>query len=224
MEAQYQMQDPQQKTAFDQEIAKKLCTFSEEVERENYLQAVAGRYHMQADSLRKLVRGYANAGLVATSTRHPQNATMRKMAPEEAIRKVWRYLFSWLVNEPSVFAKVERFLSKEDFPSPLYERLAQELFTRLKKEGENFCVADFISLFRDKEEQQEVANALHGALPELSTKEERQKALKDLLIRVKQYGYQDAILHTEGALHLQEVIKSRKEVLEELGKTNISLD
>lgn len=40
------MKDPEEKTKFYREIAKKLCGFSEEVERENYIQAVADKYGM----------------------------------------------------------------------------------------------------------------------------------------------------------------------------------
>ncbi len=43
MEGQFDMEDPEAKTRFHREIAKKLCGFSEAVERENYLQAVADK-------------------------------------------------------------------------------------------------------------------------------------------------------------------------------------
>ena len=50
---------PEQKTAFHREIARKLCTFSEEVERENYIEAVAQKYHISFENLRRLVGTYA---------------------------------------------------------------------------------------------------------------------------------------------------------------------
>lgn len=53
------MKDPEEKTKFYREIAKKLCGFSEEVERENYIQAVADKYGIGFENLRKLVRSYA---------------------------------------------------------------------------------------------------------------------------------------------------------------------
>ena len=51
----YDLSDPEQKTAFHREIARKLCTFSEEVERENYIEAVAQKYHIGFENLRRLV-------------------------------------------------------------------------------------------------------------------------------------------------------------------------
>ena len=46
----YDLSDPEQKTAFHREIARKLCTFSEEVERENYIEAVAQKYHISFEN------------------------------------------------------------------------------------------------------------------------------------------------------------------------------
>ena len=51
----YQMDDPEQKTRFYQETAKKLLQFGEALERENYLQAVAREQMIPADELRGLV-------------------------------------------------------------------------------------------------------------------------------------------------------------------------
>ena len=41
------MKDPESKTAFYNEIAKKLLGFSEELERNNYIEAVAGKYNIR---------------------------------------------------------------------------------------------------------------------------------------------------------------------------------
>lgn len=41
LEQNYNMSDPQGKTAFYQEAARKLLGFSEELERNNYIEAVA---------------------------------------------------------------------------------------------------------------------------------------------------------------------------------------
>jgi len=51
----YHMNDPEQKTSFYQEIARKLLRFGEALERENYLQAVAREQMIHPDELRGLV-------------------------------------------------------------------------------------------------------------------------------------------------------------------------
>ena len=54
----YRMDDPASRTAFHREIAKKLCTFSDEIERENYIAAAAEKYFIRTDALRRLVAQY----------------------------------------------------------------------------------------------------------------------------------------------------------------------
>ena len=44
MQESYDMKDPESKTAFYNEMAKKLLDFPEELERNNYIQAVAETY------------------------------------------------------------------------------------------------------------------------------------------------------------------------------------
>lgn len=55
LEKEFNLSDPEDKTKFHREIARKLCEFSEEVERENYIEAVAEKYHIGFENLRRLV-------------------------------------------------------------------------------------------------------------------------------------------------------------------------
>ena len=58
----YDMNDPTSKTAFFNEVAKRLLEFSEELERNNYIEAVAQKYKISFDDLRKLVNNLAMKG------------------------------------------------------------------------------------------------------------------------------------------------------------------
>ena len=55
------MDDPAQRTAFHREIAKRLCRFSDEIERDNYITAAADKYLIKVESLRRLVASYGEA-------------------------------------------------------------------------------------------------------------------------------------------------------------------
>ena len=61
MSGSYRMDDPASRTAFHREIARKLCTFSDEIERDNYIAAAAEKYFIKVDSLRRLVAQYGQA-------------------------------------------------------------------------------------------------------------------------------------------------------------------
>ncbi len=218
----YNLNDPESKTAFHREIAKKLCGFSEEVERENYIEAVAEKYHIGFENLRKLVLSYAaQTGLAAPAVR-PKSGIQSKEPTEEKKKKPQKLLLTWIVEEPQVYPKIKKYISTEDFTEDLYKKVAEKLFADLE-EG-NVNPASIVSLFTDEEEQREVAGLFNTKLVEISTKQEQEKAFHDIVLAVKRnsYEYFSSRLGTDVSA-LNQVIEGKK-ALEELSKTHISLD
>ena len=70
----YKMDDPASRTAFHREIARKLCGFEDEIERDNYIAAAAEKYFIKTDSLRRLVAQYGNANGYGTDSQNTQTA------------------------------------------------------------------------------------------------------------------------------------------------------
>lgn len=218
----FDLDDPESKTRFHREIAKKLCGFSEEVERENYIEAVADKYHIGFENLRKLVISYAaQTGLVMPAVR-PKSGIQKKTDPEESKKKPQRLLLTWLVEEPSAYGKIKKYISPQDFTEDLYKKAAEKLFADLEAGVLN--PAAIISLFTDEEEQREVASVFNTKLQELYTKAEREKALHDIVLAVKRdsLNYLSSQLGADISA-LSKVIEGKK-ALEELSKTHISLD
>lgn len=219
----YQMQDPESRTRFYREIAKKLCGFSEEVERDNYIQAVADKYGIGVQNLKKLVLSYASqTGFASPAVRPKSGIANKKAAPEENRKKSQRLLLTWLSEEPSLYGKIKKYISPQDFTQELYRKVAERLFADLEQGVMN--PAAIISLFEDEEEQREVAEVFHTRLKELTTRQEREKAVHDIVLSVKRDSYEffSSQLGTD-AEALNQVIAGKK-ALEELGKTHISLD
>lgn len=222
MERDYNLKDPESKTMFYREIAKKLCEFSEDVERENYIQAVADRYLIGYDNLRKLVLSYASkTGMVQPAIR-PKSGIQPKSSPEENRRKPQRLLLTWLIEEPGVYPQIKKYISLEDFTEDLYKKIAERLFMDLDK-GEIHPAA-IISLFTDEEEQREVAGVFNTRLQEITTKQDKEKAFHDIVMAVKKnsYDYFSTQLGSDVEA-LNKVIEGKK-ALEELSKTHISLE
>lgn len=218
---QYDMEDPEQKTRFHREIARKLCEFDEEVERENYLTAIAEKYFISPDSLRKLVITYAaRAGDVAPVQR-PKSGTQTRKDPEESVKKPQRLLLTWLTDEPELYPVIRQFIGAEDFTEELYRKVAERLFEGLEKG--NFQPAAVISLFEDEEEQRQAAELFHTAMPKPEDKSGREKALHDLIYTVKKnsYAYYSANLGMD-ANALKRAVDGKK-ALETLAKTRITL-
>ncbi len=221
LEGQYDMRDPEQKTRFHREIARKLCDFTEDVERENYLQAVADKYFIGAENLRRLVVSYASRTGLARPVERPKSGTRQKNSPQESARRSQRLLVTWITDEPAIYGKIRQYISPEDFTEEMYRKVAGRLFEQL--EQGQFRPADIISMFEDEEEQKQAAEIFNTSLPKLQTGQEREKALHDILMAVKKnrYEYDTANMGTDmGALN--RVIEGKR-ALEELAKTHISL-
>ncbi len=222
LESRFEMDDPESKTKFHREIARKLCEFSEDVERDNYLQAVAEKYFIGIENLRKLVISYAAQTGLARPMERPKSGVQQKHHPEENAKKSQRLLITWVTDEPALYGKIKKYITPEDFTEELYRKVAERLFRELEQGTYN--PAGIISMFEEEEEQREAAELFHTNLPELTTGQERQKAFHDIVLAVKKnsYEYYTAKLGTD-VNALTQVIAGKK-ALEELARTHISLD
>ncbi len=219
----YDLKDPEDKTKFHREIAKKLCAFPEEVERENYIEAVADKYRIGFEQLRKLVFAYAlQDGLAKEAVRPKKAPGSAKNTPQEAARKTQRLLLTWLAEEPQLYGKISRYISAQDFTDELYARAAQMLFAQLAKGSVD--PAGILSRFQEEEEQREIAKVFHTKVEKLETKQEREKAFHDIVVGVKRNSYEHyaGMLGHDSAALMQAV--EGKRALEELKNTYISLD
>ena len=222
LEKNYDLKDPESKTKFHKEIAKKLCGFEIEVERENYLEAVADKYNIGFDNLRKLVSGYAAQTGLARPVERPKSGNLKKSTPEENGKRVQRMLLTWITDYPAVYAKISQYIAPSDFTEELYRKVAERLFTDIA--AGNYNPAAIVSMFEDEQEQREAAALFNTKVEALETKQEKERAFHDILYAVKKnsYEYYSGKLGSD-VTALNQVIAGKK-ALEELSKTHISLD
>lgn len=221
LQGDFNLKDPEEKTRFHREVAQKLCQFTEEVERDNYLEAVASTYNIGFENLRKLMQSYAIKTGIAKPIERPKTGIQSKTTEEESIRKNQRLLITWLVEEPYLYTAVKSYLSPEDFTDELYREVAEKLFQGM--EQEHFSPADLVSMFTEEEKQREVARLFNTKLNMLVTRQEREKAFHDILIKVKEQSlkyYSERLGSDVTAIHR---VVLGKVALENLKKTHISL-
>ena len=222
LQGQFDMDDPEEKTRFHREIAKKLCEFSEDVERDNYLQAVAEKYYIGIDNLRRLVSSYARGTGLAKPIDRPKSGIQKKKGPEEGARQSQRLLITWISAEPGLYGRIKKYISAEDFTVEIYRRVAERLFSELEEGRAN--PAGIISMFEDGEEQKEAAALFSAILPQLDSKQEREKAFQEILLSVKKNSYEHYISHMGADMGALAKAIEGKKALEELAGTHISLD
>ncbi|MBP3819192.1 MAG: DNA primase [Butyrivibrio sp.] len=223
LQSQHDMSDPQSKTEFHRKLAMKLCEFEEALERENYIEAVAARYNIAVDDLRRLVSSVASQGGLVRKVERPKSGIQQKRSPEDGAKKNQRLLLTWLTDEPQIFSRVTRWITPEDFSDDLYRNVAKELFMGM--ESGNFSPAAILDRFTDEDEHRQVAEMFNTNLIEIETKEQRKKAFHDIIYGVKAAGYdrQKKELKPDDPDFLTKTIQGKKD-LEKLAHADISPD
>lgn len=221
LKREYNMEDPQGQSAFHKEIARRLCSFEIELERENYIQAVAREYFIGADNLRKLVNRYAAQNGGAKPVERPKSGIQKRQTVEDHKKRTQRMLLTWITDEPDIYKQVSKYIKPSDFTEELYGRVADMLFKDLSVG--NYNPAAILSQFTEEEEQREVASMFHTKLEGIETKQDKEKALRDIVYAVKKNSYE----YYTGKLGsdvnaLQQVIDGKR-ALEELAKVHILL-
>ena len=224
MEANYNMEDPESKTAFYNEIATKLVGFTEEMERNNYIEAVANKYKIEQDSLRRRVNDLGNKkGIVASKPAQLKSGVHEKKK-EDGMKQSQKLLLTWLIEDTRLFNAIRNRIEPEDFTEELYHKVAEILFTQYETEGA-VNPAKIISSFMDAEEQKEVAGLFNARIHEVENKADMEKAIKETIIRIKQNSldYQSAHMDPSDMMGMMKLIEARKAV-QELEKLHISVD
>ncbi len=216
LERDYDLKDPEQKTRFFNEMAKKLLVFTEELERNNYIEALAEKYMISFDNLRKLVNRYGaqlDSVQVAQETVRREKEENRKLIKAgEGMRMSQRLLLTTLIEEPAAFEKVQGIIGPEDFTEELYRQVAQLVFDEYHQTG-GVQPARIINRYEAKEEQAEVAELFSTQLMTPMDEAQKRKGFADTVIRVKKNSlerqYQKAVEENDFAA-LQSVMEKQK--------------
>ena len=224
LEQKYDMKDPEGKTAFQTEVAKKLLDFTTELERNNYMEAVADKYHMSFEALRNLVNQLGTqGGLVKERTPLKSGLNEKKHKKEDGMKQSQKLLLTWLIEYDNLYDKIKDIITPEDFTEDIFRKVAELLYEQKKSGTVN--PAQIISLFAEEEEQREVAELFHARIHEVDSAAERDKALKETILRVKDnsISYRSAHLETTDMQGLQQLVADKR-TLQNMEKMHISID
>lgn len=185
---QYDMKDPQGKTAFFREVSDKLLEFDQELERNNYIDAVAQRYRINPEELRRMVNQTAmRRGGVRPSPR-PKSGMRERQKKEDGILQSQRLLLTWLAEDVSLFKRLKGLVTPEDFTEGLHRDVAAELFAQYQQD-QAVNPARILNSYTDEEEQRQAAALFNAVIPEQENQEARDKALKETVERIKKAAW-----------------------------------
>lgn len=223
LERDYDLTTPEGKTDFMKEAAKRLTQFDEEIERSNYIEAVAKTYHVGFEELRKLVLKMAVQTGLAKQVERPKRLDGKSREKEDGHVKSQKILLTWLIEDEGIFNQIRRYITPDDFTGELYKKVAALLYEQY--EGQNVNPARIMNHFTDEEEHREVASLFHTKIRELTTISEQEKALKETIIRVKGHSIDTAAknLAPTDIAGLQRLMEAKRE-LQDLEKLHISIN
>ena len=202
LEQGYNMEDPEQKTKFFHEVAKKLVGFSDEIERSNYEEAVARQYRIDYDMLHKLVNKYGSQMIVvqgqavpnaqAEGSRKSALAKKEREEDKEGVTKPQKLLLTWLSSDTSKFRRIKNIITPEDFSPGFCRTVAEMVFDQFWQDGA-VNPAKIINHFEDKEEQTMAAALFSTEFREEMDAAGQKKAFEDTVRKVKQASIEQHI-------------------------------
>ena len=219
----YRMDDPEQKTEFYNQTARKLLEFSDALERDNYMEAVSREYFINYEDLKRLVnRMGASLGPAPFRAREEEEGrfkSRKKKEREDGVMQSQRLLLTWLIENPQLFDKIKGVITPDDFIEDLYHQVAEMVF--LGHAAGTLNPAEILNHFiNDEDQYRTVAGLFHASLKESLDNEEQKKAFSETIMKVKKNSLDYASRHAAGIEELQRIIRDQA-ALKDL---HISLD
>ena len=208
LEKEYDRTDPAESTKFEREAAAKLVAFREKLERENYMRAVCDRFHIELQGMRELVASLGSKEGILRRNDYPvasgqQRAAAPKKKKEDGVRQAEKILLTWMIEDAGIFEKVKEYISPQDFVNPLFKDVADKLYAQYESGSLN--PAAIISTYDAEETHSEVAAMFSMELDNRLNHNEREKALNDTVLKVKNNSIQYQIDQTADLAQIQQL-------------------
>ncbi|HBH93756.1 MAG TPA: DNA primase [Bacteroides sp.] len=210
MEQNYDLTDPDSKTRFFNEVAGRIVGFEEELERNNYIEAVADKYMVSMDALKAMVGNYGNRVGIVKDRPDSRKTSSSHKEKEDGISQAQKILLTWLVQDMSLYPKVAAYLSPDDFIEEPFHDVAVRLYEQLDNGQIN--PAAIISTFDDGETQKKVASIFNRELAEELSDSERERALNQTVKKIKKNSLDIKSRSVTDVAQLQNIIKEQKEI------------
>ena len=137
---------------------------------------------------------------------------------EEKKKQPQKLLLTWMVNEPQLFEKLKGIIGPDDFYEQIYHGVALLLFKQYEEENA-VIPGKILNQYTDLNDQKKIAELFNTTLKISPSPEDRNKALNDIVRRVKEDSIEQQMNATNDILKWQDLIKEKAN----LAKLHISL-
>lgn len=212
MQSKYDRKDPESETAFEREVAAKLVTFQEKLERDNYTRAVCRQFMIPEEGMFQMVSKLGNQeGIMARVVNNPVPAEKKPAKKrEDGLRQAEKMLLTWIISDRDVFEKIGHYITPKDFIDPLFSDVAGKVYEQYEKG--NINPATIIGDYDTHEEYSEVAAMFSADLDAGLSTQEREKTLNDIVIRIKSNSLNNELKSTMDPRRMQEIIAQQQKL------------
>lgn len=174
------------------------------------MEAIAAKYSVRKEDLRELVIRYSSQMPEGYGTERTARELKKSQKKEEGgIGHAYRLLLSWLMESPGLYRLVSQLVTPEDFCEENYQEVASILYKQLE-EGE-VIPAKIINYFEDAEQQKMAAQMFQANFQADMGTEEKEKALNELIIRIKEYSIDHQMRNLTDMAQLQKLVLEKKQ-------------
>lgn len=214
----YNLNDPQEKTAFHNKVAEMLLDFNDEIERDNYIESVSSTFNIPKEGLTKLVKkkGLSYIGKEEKTGSEPERP--KKIHKEDATVQAQRILLAYLIDKNNWFKRVAEIISPEDFADEFYKKVAELFWSQMENGQAN--PAQIMNYFEDEQEHKKVAELFVSPIRAELSFNEQEKAINDAVIKIKKSSLEIKASKATDIAQLQQIIREQSE----LQKIHITLN
>lgn len=249
MEKGYDLKSPESKLKFRKALVEKMYTLSDQFEDiKPFIEMVCDKYHFGYDEMCSSVASYGNSSQARISPvrRQEENEIRKNKKKDDPVLYNQRVLLTWLAEEPSLYPKIQNYISEEDFTEGIYKKAAVRLLSDLR-EGRMpnpgaIMTALQASEETDEEEQLEIASLFSTKLTDMLSRikgstevnlddqgrvfdsvNDKERALADILITIKRATLQRITGGAGTDPGAFQKIVAMKKAIQNIQKTHISL-
>ena len=218
LEKNYKQSDPEGRASFMKAMARRLLEFPQELERNIYIDAIAGRYGIASEELKRMVNSFGasmsreqvEAAIYQQQEREEMPAKKR-VEKEDSVLTAQKFFLTWLIEEPSIYDKTKDYINEDDFVEPLYPHVAALVFEELRATGQ-VMPARILNQFEDVEEQKTAASLFNTRLKTDDDPAVREKALNETVKRIKKNSLELKSRSVREIADLQKIIKEKAQL------------
>ncbi len=127
----YHLNDPEDKTSFGREAAKRLAYIKDKLERENYVTAVSEQYHFQERSLLQQVNQIGEQTFEEQRFKDLEEESKKshqRIVKEEKEAPILqeKLLLTWVANYPVLWEKIREHITVQEFSEGLTRQIAEQ--------------------------------------------------------------------------------------------------